>query len=159
MFKATLDKLSKGVLWGIVALTILFVVIAFAIPDVGAWMMVIPIITLVGVLIYGYLYSPIAYSITSNEVIIHRRINTYSIPRTSIHSLYPITEAEMGRVIRLFGNGGVFGYTGIYRSKQQGTMNWFVSQHKNYVVIESNFKKKYVLTPDDVPGFLAAFNQ
>jgi hypothetical protein len=67
-----------------------------------------------------------------------------------------ISEAELGRAWRMMGNGGVFGYTGYYSSSNIGKMRWFVSQRKNYVLITMNNDSKFLLSPDDVAGFLAA---
>jgi len=35
-------------------------------------------------------------------------------------------------------------------------MRWFVSQRKNYILITMNNERKYLVSPDDVAGFLAA---
>ena len=156
MFKATLDKLSKGITLGVALLSLLMSGLFSFIPDSPFWIALIPLVTLGLVILFTFIYSPLGYSVNNEHLVIHRRINSFQIPKKSIQKVYAVSPAEMGSAIRLMGNGGMFGYTGIYRSKSQGTMEWFVTQRKNYLVIETNYKKKYVLSPDDVNACLDA---
>jgi hypothetical protein len=91
-----------------------------------------------------------------DHIIVHRIASNFFISRKEIKSIVKISLEEMGMPWRTFGNGGVFGYTGYYSSSNVGKMRWFVSQRKNYILITMNNERKYLVSPDDVAGFLAA---
>ncbi len=78
----------------------------------------------------------------------------FFISRKDIASIRPLSESELGGEWRMAGNGGVFGYTGWFSSGKIGKMRWFVTQRKNYVLIELNSGSKILLSPDDVGGFM-----
>jgi hypothetical protein len=103
-----------------------------------------------------FLYAPLGYEINPHNISIIRRVNSFVIPRSEILSIEPLSDDEMGRAWRLFGNGGMFGYTGWFSSSKQGRMRWFVSQRKNYIAITLQNHKKYIVSPDDVDGFMQA---
>jgi hypothetical protein len=156
MFTASLDRLAKIVPWGILLMTVGFSSIPVLIPSNSIWFMLFPIIILLIILLFTFLYSPQGYSVDIDHVVVHRRINNYFIPRKNLIEIREVSKEEMGLPIRLFGNGGVFGYTGIFRNRSLGSMEWFASQQKNYVLLTNDRKKKIILTPDDVNGFLEA---
>jgi hypothetical protein len=56
--------------------------------------------------------------------------------------------------IRLFGNGGLFGYYGLFRTSKLGKCSWYVTNRDNAVVLITS-AKTVILSPDDVNGFVA----
>jgi hypothetical protein len=124
----------------------LFYADAFPLLAIGGFFAVI--------LFFTFLYAPLAYEITNDHIAIVRRIGNFNIPRTEIVSVQALSKQDMGLAWRTMGNGGLFGYTGWYASQKQGRMRWFVSQRNNYVMIVLANQKKYILTPDDVEGFM-----
>ena len=155
-FKASLDTLSKVVTASICVFSLIFIAIAFTVLKDEMALVSLPVFTLIATVIITYLYSPQAYEITNDNIEIIRRINKFHIPRNEILSIEKLSSDDMGRAWRMMGNGGMFGYTGWFRSGAQGKMRWFVSQRKNYVAIILNNHKKYILSPDDVDGFIQA---
>ena len=158
-YKASLDTMSK-IVTAVTALFFLF----FAIKTFTSWgempyILLIPCVILIGTLFITYIYSPQGYEITLDSIQIVRKINRFHIQRNEILSITPLSADELGRAWRTFGNGGMFGYTGWFRSAKQGSMRWFVSQRKNYVCILTTNHKKYILSPDDVEGFIKASTQ
>lgn len=70
-----------------------------------------------------------------------------------------MTEAkELAGTWRSFGVGGFFGYFGYYRSARMGNMQWYVTQRKNFVMIELKTGKKIIISPDEPSDFLMAVN-
>jgi hypothetical protein len=57
----------------------------------------------------------------------------------------------------LFGSGGLFGYYGLFRTRALGRSTWYVTNRKNRIVLIAG-AKTFVLSPDDVDGFLRALN-
>lgn len=155
-FNASLDKLSKLVT-AIIAITSLVLIVVGVIKmQEDAQLLIFPISLLSVTLFITFLYAPLGYEINPHNISIIRRVNSFVIPRSEILSIEPLSDDEMGRAWRLFGNGGMFGYTGWFSSSKQGRMRWFVSQRKNYIAITLQNHKKYIVSPDDVDGFMQA---
>ncbi len=153
-FKASLDFIATYLGWGILISVIIFsgILITGGISD---WKAFIPLVIVSLGILSRYFYSPQLYSVGNNRIEIIRTAGKYVIVKEEIHSIQSITKKEMGTVWRLFGNGGLYGYTGWF-STSIGKMRWFVTQRKNYVLIQMKDYKKFLLSPDDVEGFLAA---
>jgi hypothetical protein len=99
-----------------------------------------------------------SYTVTETELIINRFYGKRIIARSEIKNAKYITKKEMGFVIRMLGNGGVFGYTGFFTNKTIGRMRWHVTNQQNLVIISMQNGKTICVSPDDVPGFLKAIN-
>ena len=156
MFKASLDITSK-----IITISLVLFVVAIAILEntflkTNEAFIYIPIFFLLPLLIATFIYSPKSYTVDLDNIVVKRLAKDFLISRKDIKSIVEITSKEMGMPWRTFGNGGLFGYTGYYSSSKTGKMRWFVSQRKNYVLITMNNDSKFLLSPDDVAGFLAA---
>lgn len=100
------------------------------------------------------MYQPLGYIVETNSLHIVRRIGKFTISRKTIEKVIPLTAEDLGFAWRMAGNGGVFGYTGWYSSGKIGKMRWFVTQRKNYVLVETSKGSKYLLSPDDDQGFI-----
>jgi|SRR5580692_12043191 hypothetical protein len=103
----------------------------------------------------SYAYSPRAYTISRQSVIVKRAIGKVRIPLDGIVEARVATEDDFRGCIRLFGNGGLFGYYGLFRTSKLGKCWWYVTNRSNAVVIITGAKTT-VLSPDDTDGFLAA---
>jgi len=89
-------------------------------------------------------------------LIIKRIIGDFKVERKKILKVIHPDRSYLSFVVRVFGNGGLFGYTGYFWNKSFGKMHWFVTQRKNYVVIDIGTKRKIVLSPDDYDGLIDA---
>jgi hypothetical protein len=157
MFIASLDKVAKLTPVVMIFFSVAIVLISlFADVNSFKFVLLFPSILILSIVYVCYLYQPIGYTLEADSLHINRRIGKYTISRNSIEKVFPLTTEELGFSWRIAGNGGVFGYTGWYSSGKMGKMRWFVSQRKNYVMIQTNDIKKYLLSPDDVEGFLLA---
>jgi hypothetical protein len=79
---------------------------------------------------------------------------TYSL--SDILKVEKTDTQAMGFLIRMFGNGGIFGYTGYFTSKTFGRMRFFVTNKNKLVLVHLNNGKKIALSPDDQDEFLKA---
>jgi len=105
-------------------------------------------------IIATYLYRTTAITIDNTGIIVERNISPVAINYSDITSVMPLTKADMGLVARTFGNGGLFGYTGMFYNKKYGSMKWYCTNRSNYVLIEKANGKKAVISPDEPGEFI-----
>jgi len=128
--------------------TIIVGILSFKLISVGRWLH--PLI-LTGVWLYCYIYAPRSYEIRGNFLIVNFRIGSKRFG--------PIVSCQTtkGRVIaglRVFGNGGLFGYTGWYRNLRDGLHRSYVTHRKKLILLETKDGKKILISPGDPQGFV-----
>jgi hypothetical protein len=101
-----------------------------------------------------FYFWPKSYELTQDELIIHRQFSKVIILRSDLASAEAIPKKEMGFVIRALGNGGIFGYTGNFTSKNYGRMRWYVTSQQNIVLLTKKDGAQICISPDDVVGFV-----
>ncbi len=102
-----------------------------------------------------FAWSPRGYTVEGQTLLVHRLIGTARIPLQEIRELRAGTADDFQGAIRLFGNGGLFGYYGLFQTTKLGKSTWYVTNRDRAVVIVTS-AKTVVVSPDDVEGFLAA---
>jgi hypothetical protein len=153
-----MDTFAKFAPWLVMGLMVYVVsrVVTLSHPtsysDVALPALIIPIL-LFGLVIVMYVYRTKAVIIDDNGIVIDRIAKRVTINYSDIHSVK--TVPDMRFAIRTFGNGGVFGYTGYFYKKGIGSMRWYCTQRRNYILIEKTNNKKIVVTPDDPDGFIS----
>ena len=154
-FKASFDTYAKVV---ITLVTILFLGITAFFAQLMAQSddpktLLAPFILIlvinVGIYVVCYLYQPLKYVISSGKVIVKRPIKDKIIALADIKNVYATTPESMGRVMKTFGNGGLFGFYGEFRSNRYGEMTWYATRKSNYVMLETS-EGRIVITPDDL---------
>lgn len=103
----------------------------------------------------GYAYSPRGYVIADGAIVVKRLAGSIRIPIASIRSARAATADDLAGALRLWGNGGMFGYYGLYSTSRLGKCTWYVTDRRRAVVLVTD-AKILLLSPDDVPAFLAA---
>ena len=88
---------------------------------------------------------------------IHRLAGPARFPLDDLREARPAAPGDFNGSIRLFGNGGLFGYYGLFRTAKLGKCTWYVTNRANSVVIVTGAKTA-VFSPDDVPAFLSAIS-
>ncbi|MGI9191868.1 MAG: PH domain-containing protein [Chitinophagaceae bacterium] len=156
MFPASLDTTSKLVSYALMAFAVAMTVTMYSTFDEHWTLLILPNAILPVIILFTWLYSPYAYSVTQDAVLVHRKMGNFTIPIKDIKVVNTLDKKAMGWPVRLMGNGGLFGYTGWYTSSPQGRMRWFVRQQKNYVVIIMNNERKYVLSPNEPQALVDA---
>jgi hypothetical protein len=102
----------------------------------------------------AYAFSPRRYTIADRSIIINRLLGTVRIPLDGVREIRPATADDVAGGIRLWGNGGLFGYYGLFRTSKLGNCRWYVTNRKNMVVVITA-NATVLVSPDDVDGFLA----
>ncbi len=104
----------------------------------------------------SYAYSPRGYSVGQGAITVKRVIGGIRIPLEGMRQIRAAEPDDFKGCIRLWGSGGLFGYYGLFRTSKLGRCTWHVTDRKHGVVITSADGRTYVVSPDDVAGFLAA---
>jgi general stress protein CsbA len=155
IYKASLDKLAKITSIGV---TLLFALWQFFFSNASTRKFLVTVLTIV-LIIATYIislgYSPRAYQITEDMLVINRLFYNAKYERRKIEKVEMLSNEQMGFAIRTFGVGGLFGYFGYFSSKNQGSMLWYATQREKFVMIHLEGNKKIVLTPDDAIGFVS----
>lgn len=87
----------------------------------------------------------------------HRVLKGIAIPKANIVEKKQIPSEDTTWTIRTFGVGGLFGYYGKFFHTKYGSMIWYATQRKNYVMLVTQ-GTKFVLTPNEPEKFLAALS-
>ena len=163
-FTSSLDQLSQIITYCVIALGIVLLIIGYiAYKKSGGEPMVLISIAL-GPVILGsltiamYYLQPRSVGLDDNSITIGRKLHPVSISLSDISSVRALDKGELSGTIRTFGNGGLLGYTGLYYNKKLGSMNWYCTQRKNYILIEKKDHKKIIITPDNPIEFLQALH-
>lgn len=123
------------------------IVMTTAIPEMIIFLFVgVGIVTLY---LATYLYRPVRYIVDQDQFIIKRPINDITIPLEEIKDVYIVRKESMTSTERVGGNGGVFGFYGNFRN-HFGTMTWYATRLKNYIMIETLNNGRVVVTPDNM---------
>lgn len=155
MFSASLDTMSKWIS-GLGTISFFFPIISLFALD-APWHVLIGVSALFIVIqLLLYLYSPKAYEVTQDYVMVHRRAGDFYIKRSDIKQMHKIDRTDLGRTWRMWGNYGLWGYTGWYSTQKYGTTRWFVTNKDKLVFIRLENGKKYLLSPDNPEGFIQA---
>lgn len=143
-----------------ISLAVLFTVIAIGkisffrdsdlLGAIGAFVLLIVIF------LNGYSLKASNYKIHENNLIVQFPFSKKSIPLTAIESAERIEKDKIKGSLRVFGNGGLFGYYGQFENKILGQMNWYITQKENLVLIQTTNGQKIVLSPNQPNAFVDA---
>jgi hypothetical protein len=128
----------------------------WGIAAVPSWCGLLLTVVPVATLLISAIFMVRGYVLTDEELIIKRLgwSNRMDLRRLESVSNQPnILDGS----IRIFGNGGLFSFTGRYRNKNLGSYRAFVTDVKKAVVLRFN-DKTIVVTPDDPEKFMNEIN-
>ncbi len=111
----------------------------------------------VGTLLVCALYTIRGYQIDGDAIYVQRLLWRTEIPLADLQRAWASPDA-MAASLRLFGNGGLFSISGLFRSKRLGRYRVFATDPKLAVVLEFA-TRKVVLTPDSPSAFLERLRQ
>jgi Bacterial PH domain len=98
--------------------------------ELAGWTAVIPML----VLVIALLFMVRGYEITPDEILVERLLWRTSLRRSRLQSATADPGAMTG-AIRVFGNGGLFSFTGLFRSRSLGKFRAYVTDPARAVVL------------------------
>ena len=107
---------------------------------------------LVGLL--ALLFVVRGYELAPGELRVKRLLWSTCVPLAGLREVSADPEAMTGS-LRLFGNGGLFSFTGLFQSRTLGRYRAFVTDPKCAVVLVLE-RRLVVISPEDPEGFVAA---
>jgi hypothetical protein len=108
------------------------------------WVGLLPLAIVCG----GLLFTIRGYTVTPDAILVHRLLWTSRIPLAGLHSAQVEPDA-MRRSIRAFGNGGLFSFSGSFRSTALGAYRAFVTDPHRTVVL--HFPTRTVVVSPSAP--------
>jgi hypothetical protein len=102
-----------------------------------------------------YAYSPTSYTVADRCITVKRLIGSVQIPLDGLLEARAAADDDLRGCIRLWGNGGVFGHYGLFRTSKLGKCTWYVTDRSKAVVVVTDAKTA-LFSPADASGFLAA---
>jgi hypothetical protein len=110
---------------------------------------VVVLATVVG---FCYLYAPIAYELTGDQLTVRFRMGQKVFPAVTRCSTLT-ARPPMG--LRLWGNGGLFAATGIFWNKAYGVFRAYLTsaRYQDYVLVET-LTQKVLISPENPVTFV-----
>ena len=146
MFSASYDTTTKVIS---AVVLVVFLVIIVATHSVVAGCLTAAIV------VGAYAWSPRGYAVSDGSIEVKRLIGRARIPLDGLREARAATKDDFRGCLRLFGNGGLFGYYGMFRTSKLGKSTWYVTNRGKAVVVVTG-EKTVLFSPDNVEGFIAA---
>lgn len=152
---ASLDRLAvmrtAMTLLGLVALLVVIFFIHQIVPIL--FVLGIPVLLLPAV---AYASTPLGYMVNEREIMIDRKaLRPVRIPLQTITAVHPVPAATMAHAIRVYGTGGLFGWTGRYQVRGLGTVAMHATSLNRLVMIERRRRRPILISPDEPSTFLS----
>ncbi len=131
---------------------VLVMTVAMFLAAVKVWALLLGGAVLATIVIFCYLYAPIAYELTGDQLTVRFRVSQKiftAVTRCETLSARP----PMG--LRLWGNGGLFAATGIFWNKPYGVYRAYVTsaRYQDYVLVETR-TQKVLISPENPENFV-----
>jgi hypothetical protein len=107
------------------------------------------------VVLFSYLYAPVAYELTGDQLTVRNRLSQKVFP--GVTGCTTLTaRPPMG--LRLWGNGGLFAATGIFWNKTYGVYRAYVTsaRYQDYVLVTTR-ARKVLISPENPEEFVQAW--
>lgn len=148
---------------GVVTLPIpILVAMQPSVPTPIAWVSAVPSLIVPVVLGLTVLWSPRAVRLEADALVVERRAwSDLRIPLADVSAvaLGPELKAFGSGVIRIAGNGGLMGFTGLYRVRGVGLVRcWATRLGSPTVLVTRKSERPVLLGVDDGPGLLEALS-
>jgi len=146
-FSASYDSTTETVS---AAVCLLLIVVAWLVHHIVYVALLFPL--LIG---FAYAYSPRGYTLSGQAIVIKRLIGNIRVPLADIREIRAGTPDDFTGCLRLWGNGGLFGYYGLFQTAKLGKCYWYVTNRSKTVIVSTQ-DRTLVLSPDDVESFIGA---
>ena len=134
---------------------VLVMTVVFLIAGLKVWGLLLGGTGLATVAFFCYLYAPIAYELTGDQLTVRFRMGQKVFHAvTGCETL--TARPPMG--LRLWGNGGLFAATGIFWNKAYGVYRAYVTsaRYQDFVLVETR-TQKILISPENPENFVRAW--
>jgi len=146
---ARLDKLAATLT---IFVTILLVALSifFILKIPHGWIFAV---LMLSIILVSYLLSPSKYYFLGSKLVIKKVIGKkIIIPLEEIHGYVVVPDFAKLRVARTLGNGGLFGYYGMFSTAEYGTINCQLRSLKEIIIIKTA-RGTFAISPVDRQKF------
>ena len=124
--------------------------------ELAVWTLSMVVMPL-GFMAIGPLFMVQGYTLERDRLRIHRLGWSSSVDLADLQNFHADPEAMKGGW-RICGNGGLFCFSGYFRSRKLDNFRPFVTDPKCSVVLRAG-RKTYIVSPEDPVGFVAALTE
>lgn len=129
---------------GVVLLLGAMYLLTFSLFRSKDWITLIPVIIILGLLVYYAWEAPLSLELTDSCFILHKPAGRFTIDIDQISEIEIYKPARFE--IRLLGSGGMFGYIGKFKNATIGTYQSFVGDYAQSFRIQTKDGKNYVFS-------------
>jgi len=129
-FSASYDRATKAISAGIWLLPLL---VAFGFHNAIGGLLMGGLLLLISAVAYAY--SPRGYEVSAEAILVKRPIGDARVPLEEVREVRPARREDLRWCVRLWGNGGLFGYYGWYRTAKLGRCSWYVTDRGRIVIL------------------------
>ena len=150
-YKASLNITAK-IITGVVLLAAIYGIGTAIIYNAWDSVQALLGVLLTILIIPAYLHSVKGYQITDEKLIIKRPLSMLDkqIPLSEIKRIQLLTSNDFKWTVRTFGDGGLFGYYGLFSNSRLGSFRMYATNNKNRILlILGEAEIEIVLSPDD----------
>ena len=153
-YKAKWDNMVKGVTGFMALLTLagtIYIPVSIQLENLeglAAWLPWLGVLTLLLSFLVAYLLHPKHYEVGISKIKIVRPIGTKEIRKNDIEEISTIDKSAIGKSIRSFGIGGLFGYIGKFYTSKIGHYTAYMTDRNHAVLIKLKSGKKYLISPE-----------
>lgn len=120
----------------------------------GGWPWLVAVVLPAMVPLGAALFIIRGYQLEPRRLLVRRLLWSTEVPLDELRRAWAAPDA-MASSWRLFGNGGLFSVTGLFRNRRLGNYRAFATDPARAVVLEIG-ERRVVVTPGSPPRFLAA---
>ncbi|MGB9720496.1 MAG: PH domain-containing protein [bacterium] len=103
---------------------------------------------MISIIVISYLLSPKTYYIEGGAFVVEKVIGRkISIPLNEIDGIIEVEDFNRLKPVRSMGNGGLFGYYGLFTTAEYGNVNCQLTRLKNILIIKSR-KGYFAISPE-----------
>ena len=110
--------------------------------------------------LYAYAAAPSGYAIDEGRLYIERTLlGPKAIPLVAIRACHPLPRAALHGTIRLYGTGGLFGWTGRCQAPEMGRFRLYATNLDRLIIVQRHKRRAVVISPADTSGFLTGLRR
>lgn len=108
----------------------------------------------------AYAGAPLGYALDNRALYVERKaLRTLRVPLDQIVAVRLVPRASLYGAMRVYGTGGLFGWSGRYRIRDVGAVSMQATNLERLIVIERRRRRPLLISPADTNAFLAGLRR